>query len=118
MIFPYHDGTIKRLYMSDEDRKIYIYNEGRMIIIEYDRERYSYLGPKNLVGFKEVREVSEFKMIHVDTWFRNEDDTIYLEEDYIDLIEVFSDHGLEAPEVTLRNIVLGMQIDNKRGIQR
>ena len=86
---------------------MYLYNEGRRVVIEYDGERYSYLGHKNLIGFKEVREVSDLKMIHVDTWFRDEDDTIYLEEDYIDLIDVFADYGLDAPKIELQDVVIG-----------
>lgn len=110
------DVSMERLYLSDEERKMYIYNEGRKIVIEYDGERYSYLGPKNLIGFKEVREVSDLKMIHVDTWFRDEDDTIYLEEDYIDLIDVFADYGLDAPEIALQDIVLGTPKDKTKEI--
>ena len=108
------DISMERLYMSDEDRKLYIYNEGRRIIIEYDGECYSYLGPKNLIGFKEVRKISDLKILHVDTWFRDEDDTIYLEEDFIDLLEVFSDYGLDAPEVALQDIVIGTPADKPK----
>lgn len=108
--------SMERLYLNDKDRRMYIYNEDRRVYIEFDGERYSYLGPKNLVGFKEILKLSEQKMIHVATWFRDEDGTIYTEEDYIDLIDVFADYDMSVPDIEIEDLVLGNPADTKKNI--
>ena len=66
---------------------------------------FSYIGPKNLIGFKNIVD-NRNNVLYVDTYFKDECDRIYVEEDYIDLNDVFEgyDELLSSPyEVVISN---------------
>lgn len=91
--------SMEELYMSsEENRVIYIYNNGRTVEIYAGSKRFSYMGPRNLMGFRNVVD-NRNNVLYVDTYFEDENNKIYVEEDYIDLNEIFSGYEelLSAP---------------------
>ena len=46
---------MEQLYLGKGDERVYyLYNEGREVIINAGRKRFSYQGPKNLAGFRNI----------------------------------------------------------------
>ncbi len=43
----------------------------------------------------------------MDTWFMDEDGTIYLEEDFIDLADIFPEYGIDVPSLSKEDTRLG-----------
>ena len=83
--------TMEQLYLSGEQpNTIYLYNVGRNIYISIDDNRFMYQGPKNLIGFFRVNAIRS-NTIYVDTFFIDNESKIYIEEDYIDLADVFGE---------------------------
>lgn len=82
--------TMEQLYLSEEsgERIYYLENKQRTVYIHADGRVFSYLGPVNLVGFRNISKVQS-DVLYVDTYFLDEDERIYVEEDYIDLKDVF-----------------------------
>lgn len=66
---------------------VFLSNDGRNVLIEFDNKHYQYLGPKNLQGFNRINQVRE-NVIYVDCCFLDENNKIYHEEDYVDLNEI------------------------------
>lgn len=92
----YLNMSMERIYHSnDPSSLIYLYNEGRTVHVDFQDYKMEYLGPKNLVAFKRINRVQN-GMICVDTYFYDTDNTIYTEEDYVDLTDVFGDYDLEG----------------------
>ena len=84
--------SMEQLYLGgDKQRKVYINNDGRTVYVYVGGKKYSYMGPKNLVGFRNVVDVNN-NVISVDTLFKNGEDSVYVEEDYIDLNDICSDN--------------------------
>lgn len=67
--------------------ELYLYNEGRLISIYMNGKHFSYQGPRNLVGFRNIVSVKS-DVIYADCYFLNSKKRIYVEEDYIDLRDV------------------------------
>ena len=91
--------SMEQLYLGGNGRiKVYINNEGRIVYVYIGSRKYSYMGPKNLVGFRNVVSINN-NVVSVDTLFRDRDDKLYVEEDYIDLNDICSDNlsALELP---------------------
>lgn len=91
-IAKYLDLSMETLYENSLQtcHNIYLYNEGRNIILEFEDKRIQFLGPKNLLSFHKINKIVEH-VIYVDCYFEDEDKTIYTEEDYIDLMDALSD---------------------------
>ncbi|SCY38731.1 Helix-turn-helix [Lachnospiraceae bacterium XBB2008] len=86
------DVSMESLYEDSYEKRIYyLYNEGRQVVLYAGRERFSYQGPRNLVGFKDIA-ANKAGVLYVDTYFNNENGQIFTEEDYIDLNEIFEGH--------------------------
>ena len=87
------DMSMEELYLSGEgNRTLYLYNKGRNVEICIGTRRFSYMGPKNLVGFRNIVD-NRNNVLSVDTYFINENGRIYVEEDYIDLNDIFEGYG-------------------------
>ena len=85
------DITMEQLYLCNEiSNTIYLYNKGRDVFLVLNNHKYMYMGPKNLVGFRNVNAVKS-NTVYVDTFFKDKEKKIYVEEDYIDLADVFED---------------------------
>jgi transcriptional regulator with XRE-family HTH domain len=84
------DLSMEQLYLNCEtDPVAYLSNTGRNVEIYLNGDRFSYLGPKNLVGFRNVSALKN-NVIYVDTYFKDPKGKIYVEEDYIDLNDICS----------------------------
>ena len=82
-------------------------NDGRQVVLNVEGTNYQFLGPKNLVAFKEINKV-EGGVIYVDTFFKN-DAEVYVEEDYIDINDLLNDFGTKPPEkyiVTIKDDII------------
>jgi len=93
------DVTMEQLYLNkEEESTVYISNTGRTVHVYVMGNHFIYMGPKNLVGFRNVTDI-KINVIYVDTYFSDKDDRIYVEEDYIDLNDICSGHAdlLDGP---------------------
>ena len=92
-ISKYFDLTMEQLYENSYESVtyIYLYNNGRNIILYFNNNRVQYLGPKNLVGFHRINNIKG-DVIYVDCYYKDDNNVIYSEEDYIDLTDVMSDY--------------------------
>ena len=91
--------SMEALYLGKSERTTYyINNSGRNITIYAGRKAFTYQGPKNLVGFRNISNIRN-NVLYIDTYFRNEDGRIYIEEDYIDLKDIMigSEEFLDRP---------------------
>lgn len=91
--------SMEDLYLGKQDTKtIHLYNQGRNVIIHAGHKHFSYLGPKNLVGFRNITD-NQANVLYVDTYFTDERGRIYVEEDYIDLKDIMRGYEelLQAP---------------------
>ena len=94
----YLNLSMEYLYENKDDIKtIYLSNEGRNVILSLDGVNYQFLGPKNLVAFKHISKV-EYNVIHVDTYYKDENGQIYLEEEYVDIVDVLNDYNISIPD--------------------
>ena len=85
------DVTMEQLYLSeDSSNTIYLYNKGRNVFLVINNHNYMYMGPKNLIGFKNINAVKS-NTIYVDAFFTDKNKKIYVEEDYIDLADILED---------------------------
>ena len=90
----YLELSMEQVYTANNPSSVvYLYNEGRNIFVEFGKHKMQYMGPKNLMAFKRVNRVPN-RMVCVDTYFYDEDGSVYVEEDYVDLEDVFGDYGL------------------------
>ena len=104
--------SMEQLFLGkDDDRVYYLHNEGREVIINAGRHRFSYQGPKNLAGFRNISSVSA-NVLYVDTWFYDESMQIYIEEDYIDLNDIMS--GYEELLNVSYEVVIGQPGESRR----
>ena len=89
----YLDISMERLYENSYEGStvIYLYNDGRNVILEFEGNRIQYLGPKNLLCFNRIRRI-EMNVVYVECCFEDEEKKIYREEDYIDLSDVLSEY--------------------------
>lgn len=112
-IAKYLNLTMEMLYEGNDmgEETIYVGNEGRNVILQFNHQRIQYLGPKNLFGFQRVNRVEE-NVVYVSCYFEDEKGCIYTEEDYIDLAEVLCDYK----EVLLSeyHVVIGKPSDSMR----
>lgn len=93
----YFNLTMEYLYEnSSAENVIKITNDGSNIILNIEGVNYQYLGPKNLVAFKSINKVEE-NVIYVDTYYSG-DEGIYVEEEYIDIMDVLADYDASLPE--------------------
>lgn len=72
-------------------------NDGRTVKIKIGNIHLQYLGPKNLIRFKKITDVSG-GCISVDTEFSN-DGVVEVEEDYIDLGDILSKYDYDVNKV-------------------
>lgn len=72
-------------------------NDGRTVKIKIGNIHLQYLGPKNLIRFKKITDVSG-GCISVDTEFSNEG-VVEVEEDYIDLEDILSEYDYDVNKV-------------------
>lgn len=91
-IAKYLDLTMEMLYegIGTGAETIFVWNEGRNVILQFSHQRIQYLGPKNLLAFHRVNRIEEH-VIYVSCYFEDENGCIYKEEDYIDLTDVLCD---------------------------
>lgn len=86
--------TMDELYYGKPDTKtVYLYNTGRNIHIEYEDLHFQFLGPKNLISFKNVNRIVN-GCAHINTYFSDKK-IIYIEEEYVDLKGEFIEYGCE-----------------------
>ena len=97
----------------EKNTKLYLYNDGRNVIILYNEHRIQYLGPKNLLSFHKVNKILE-NVIYVDCYFTSKEDKIYCEEDYIDLGDLFQENNLEL--VANYEVIIGKPNESKKSI--
>ncbi len=82
--------SMEALYLGKSERSTYyIYNKGRNITLYASRREFTYQGPKNLVGFRNINDIKN-NVLYMDTYFYDTDGRIYVEEDYIDLNDVMA----------------------------
>lgn len=88
----YLDLSMEMLYTINEDdtEKIYIHNVRRNIIVETKHTRHQYLGPKNLISFRQINKV-DGHVVYVDAIFKDNEHGFVAEEDYIDLMDVLGE---------------------------
>lgn len=105
----YLNLSMEKLYSIGDDSisQIYIHNKGRDIIVETNQFRHQYLGPKNLVSFRQINQV-ENDVIYVDAVFRDDKKGFIAEEDYIDLKDVLQN------DANILNYKYSVQIGNAR----
>ena len=83
--------------------RFYLSNDGCMVTIQAVNKTFTYRGPKNLNGFRNIVAVRNH-VIYADVYFTDDNNRIYVEEDYIDLKDVFegNEELLSSPyEVTI-----------------
>lgn len=106
------DMTMEQLYLyKGKKEKLYLYNVGREIFCSIKGKTISYLGPKNLLGFKRVNQNKQ-NCLYVECYFLNELSVIYTEEDYIDLEELFEENGLTGLLDEPYEVILGRPRDS------
>ena len=100
--------SMENLFLcNDKADKLYIYNEGRCVFVDHREVHIAYEGPKNLISFKEVIALSVNKVLTVDTYYREDDGSIYVEEEYIDLKDLFDEYNYDISGVAINDIKLG-----------
>ena len=107
--------SMEELYLDKNiSMSLYLYNEGRDVIIKYNDNLIKYQGPKNLVSFKRINAVQN-GVIYVDTYYKD-GDSINLEEEYIDLNELWLEyvHDTNTPDWSLINYHVGKPGLSKR----
>ncbi len=86
--------TMDELYYGKPDTKtIYLYNIGRNIHIEFEDLHFQFLGPRNLISFKNVNRIID-GCAHINAYFSDKK-MICLEEEYVDLKNEFIEYGYE-----------------------
>lgn len=90
----YLELSMEKLYTINDDdiENIYINNKRRNIIVETKNIRYQYLGPKNLISFRQINKV-EGHVVYVDAVFKDDECGFVAEEEYIDLVDVLGKDG-------------------------
>jgi len=90
----YFNITMESLYESALlQSTLHIYNEGRDIHVDYSTHKFKYAGPKNLLSFRKINKVVG-NTIYMECYFLNSEGEIYVEEDYIDLRDIFAEYGV------------------------
>ena len=103
--------SMESLYLGKSDRNTYyLSNAGRNVTLYAGRMEFTYQGPKNLVGFRNIRSMKN-NVLYIDTYFRDENGRIYVEEDYIDLMDVMTGH--EELLTYPYDIILGIPGESK-----
>lgn len=92
---------------------LYVYNIGRQIHIQIDNIHVQYLGSKVLNRFIKVNNYAD-GCISIDTEFKIENKYV-IEEDYIDLRDVFSDYNYDTDSIinSITKIEIGVPTMNK-----
>lgn len=91
----YFNLSMESLYLSSSTEQfLSVYNKGRNVYIDYLDNHLMYCGPKNLVAFKRINKIAG-NTICVECYFMSEDSTIYSEEDYIDLKDIFNEYDID-----------------------
>lgn len=83
-------------YGKKQSSPLYLYNEGRYIHIEYEDLHFKFMGPKNLISFKNVNDIVD-GCAHVNAYYCDKK-VVYLEEEYIDIRSEFAEYGERLPE--------------------
>lgn len=91
----YFGVSMESLLEDNNNTTVSIYNEDRYIHIICGTNHIQYMGPKNLVSFKKINRFVG-NTVYIDTYFINEDKSIYVEEDYIDLKDIFNEYGVDV----------------------
>ncbi len=97
--------TMEELYEGRKDRiNYYLSNRGSLVTICANGREYSYKGPRNLVGFRHIKQNIN-NVLYVDAYFLDDDRKIYIEEDYIDLNDIFE--GFEELLAVSYEVIIG-----------
>lgn len=108
----YFELSMDYLYGTDTSpRKAYIYNEGRYVHLNVGQEEITYMGPRNLIAFKKINK-KKGNMLYIDTFFSDDEGTIYVEEDFVDLGELASDYN--NPDICKMDYVIGKPNGSKK----
>lgn len=88
----YLEVSMEMLYTANDNNieTIYIHNIGRYIVVESIHFRHQYLGPKNLISFRQINKVAN-NVVYVDAVFRDVERGFIAEEEYIDLQDVLGE---------------------------
>ena len=86
---------------------LYLYNKGRQIHIQIENIHIQFLGSKILNRFLTINDYGD-GCISVETEF-NKEDTLFSEEDYIDLRDVFGDYNYDVEKIikSIKEIKIG-----------
>ena len=76
---------------------LYLYNKGRQIHIQIESIHIQFLGSKILNRFLTINDYGD-GCISVETEF-NKEDTLFSEEDYIDLRDVFGGYSYDVEKI-------------------
>lgn len=111
----YFEVSMESLLENHSPETIIIYNDKRNIHITCGSVHIQYLGPKNLISFKQINRLVG-KTVYIDTYFRHENGSIFAEEDYIDLQEIFDEykHTVHIDENTVIKLGSGKAYDKIR----
>lgn len=103
--------SMEDLYLGKQEKRVlYLYNSGRNVFIYAGHKQFSYQGPKNLIGFRNIT-ANRSNVLYVDTYFINENGRIFVEEDYIDLADIMA--GYEDLLHNPYEVVIGRPGDSK-----
>ena len=89
--------TVEELCAESDENMAYIYNKGRNIFVEIAGEVIKYMGPKNLIAFKHINSVDN-NVLSVDTYFKDEGNVIFVEEDYIPVEDIVKPYDINIPK--------------------
>ena len=92
------------------EKELILDNNGRNVSIRVPERSFVYQGPKNLVKFRKIVSIRH-DVVYVECCFRNEDDSLYVEEDYIDLRDVFD--GCTDLLTDSYKVILASQYENE-----
>lgn len=91
----YCDVPMEKIYMSNNENIALIGNVGRDVYIVIGGCRYEYRGPKNLIAFKKINKLVN-NVAYIDTYFLDNNNQIYVEEDYVDINDIISDYPIKC----------------------
>lgn len=109
----YLNLTMETLFTINDEHSetIYIHNIGRSIVVETRNCRHQYLGPKNLISFRQINKI-EGHVVYIEAIFKDSEYGFMAEEEYIDLQDVLEE------DATILNLKYSVQIGKASKIRR
>ncbi|MCR5802184.1 MAG: helix-turn-helix transcriptional regulator [Lachnospiraceae bacterium] len=83
------DMSMEQLYLGDSSNRVfYLDNDGSKVCVYAGEVMFSFESDDNLVGFRNITSVKS-NIVYVDAYFRNEEGKTFVEEEQIDLDDIF-----------------------------